>query len=117
MAIPTLTWDEDIIIPTRKTQIQEVVDNVIIIENALELDGSEGHEKHVWSNDMNPFNRVLIQNDAITEIRTAVDNLKDKNYCRSHNSAFYTDHHGSYLTSYLSNYHSSYDANEWGSRG
>lgn len=113
--------------------MQEIVDNIKDAETQLELTAPE---KHTWSANMDPFNKIFIKHDEWQELRDAVDNLDDKNYCRAHDITHYNDYdndlhgtycpthypghdnnlhgnyHGSHLTSYLNGYLAGYDSIE-----
>ena len=95
------------------SHMQEIVDNIKDAETQLELTAPE---KHTWTANMDPFSKTFINSSEWFELRTATDNLDDKNYCRTHNATHYNgydnnlhgNYHGTHYPGYDSNLHSTY---------
>jgi len=71
---------------TRVTQekYQELVDKVKSVENSLLLGSVSPGTKWSWDTGIDPFAKIYVVGEDLYEIRNAVDNLDDNNYCRGH---------------------------------
>lgn len=86
-----------------KAQVKQVIDAVLSVETSLGI-GSVGHTgqkgtKYSWETGYNPFTLEIVDDVQIDEIRAAVDNLDENNYCRAFNATNYNAELGGYLAS------------------
>lgn len=100
------------------THPAEVVVNTKSVEASLNLDGSAGNEKWVWSAGMDPFAQTKLLDDSKPpgggwgELRQAIDNLHDKNTCRTHNATQHVTYQTADCPSNLAANKVSNDANQ-----
>jgi hypothetical protein len=81
----------------RKAQVNEVVQNIMDLEGTLQLGEVPPGSKHDWSSGggiLSGENPISLD---IESIRTAVDNLDNYNYCRSHNGTHFLTHYNTHL--------------------
>jgi len=94
--------------PAGTAIMQELVDNVKDVESQLECTGDEDHD---WSGGMDPFSKTKIANELV-EMRTAADNLDDKNICRTHYATHHVNFDSDEHLSHLATHYISYDNNQ-----
>ena len=88
--------------------MQELVDNVKSTEVALECTGDEDHD---WSGGMDPFSKTKVANELV-EMRTAADNLDDRNTCRTHYATHHVNFDNDEHLSHLATHYITYDNNQ-----
>lgn len=98
----------------KKDQMDEIIDNIKKVENNLQLGQLPVGSKYSWKSGYSKFTLEEVKLENIEELRKAVDNLEDNNYCRAHRQTHYKVHYESNLTSQRTNHYSSYQSSHHG---